>query len=244
MTEKPNYWAVMPAAVRYDTTLPPNAKLLYAEISSLTDQRGYCYASNSYFEQLYELSRRTIQNLLLALQRGGYIRIEDGSGGSQQRKIYAGINPLGSSDPVGGEKNCTGAAQKTSRGGAENFTRTSKENKKENSSPHKPPRGRRAKSSCDYEPELFERFWECYPRHDGKAEARYEWDDLKPDRELMWEMSAALRMQKASDEWLRGIGIPWACRWIRNRRWENEGIVKTEPTVKREEVPPWVWELD
>ncbi len=43
---KPAFWAVLPAAVRYDEELPPNAKLLYAEISALTDQRGYCYASN------------------------------------------------------------------------------------------------------------------------------------------------------------------------------------------------------
>ena len=47
--EKPAYWAVLPAGVRYDETLPASAKLLYAEISSLTNQEGYCYASNAYF---------------------------------------------------------------------------------------------------------------------------------------------------------------------------------------------------
>ena len=50
---KPAFWAVLPAAVRYDEELPPNAKLLYAEISSLTDRRGYCYASNEYFMKVF-----------------------------------------------------------------------------------------------------------------------------------------------------------------------------------------------
>lgn len=38
---KPSYWAVLPACVRYDASLPPNAKLLYAEISALCDDVGY-----------------------------------------------------------------------------------------------------------------------------------------------------------------------------------------------------------
>ncbi len=49
---RPGYWAVLPATVRYDKTLRPNAKLLYAEITALADARGYCWATNSY-------SRRT-----------------------------------------------------------------------------------------------------------------------------------------------------------------------------------------
>ena len=73
-----------------------------------------------------------------------------------------------------------------------------------------------------WEPELFERFWKAYPRGEDKAGARREWDKLKPDRELMKIMSAALDRAKSTDEWQRGIGIPYACRWLRNRRWEDE----------------------
>ena len=35
-------------------------------------------------------------------------------------------------------------------------------------------------------------------------------------------MSRALVRQKASEEWQRGIGIPYAVRWLRRRRWEDE----------------------
>ena len=92
--EKPNYWAVIPAHIRYAENLPANAKLLYAEISSLTNAAGYCFATNAYFENLYTLSERTIIRLLKALEKEGYIRIEDAEGGKAQRRIYAGINPL------------------------------------------------------------------------------------------------------------------------------------------------------
>lgn len=73
-----------------------------------------------------------------------------------------------------------------------------------------------------WEPEAFERFWKSYPRGEDKAGARREWDSLKPDRELIETMSAALDRAKTSEEWRRGIGIPYACRWIKNRRWTDE----------------------
>ena len=94
---------------------------------------------------------------------------------------------------------------------------------KPNTIPPKPPRrGRREKAACEYEPELFERFWKLYPRGEDKAKARYEWDELKPDPALMQTMSAALKRQIASDEWRRGVGIPYACRWLSHRRWEAD----------------------
>ena len=241
--EKPAYWAVLPARVRYDPEIPASAKLLYAEISALTDQTGYCFASNAYFEELYELSTETITRLLRVLEKHGYIRREDASGGKNQRRIYAGINPAAGS-PADPPSKMTIPPVKNDGGPPSKMTPVSvKGNKKSTKNPPKPPRGRRRwKEACEHEPELFERFWKKYPRKDGKGEARYEWDDLKPDRELMMEMSAALRAQKATDEWQRGIGIPWACRWIRYRRWENEGIVleeSEEDPEDGEDLPEW-----
>ena len=93
-TAKPSYWAVLPAGIRYDPEITAGAKLLYAEITSLADARGYCWASNAYFERLYDLSERTIVRLIRALEKAGYIRILDAGGGSARRKIAAGINPL------------------------------------------------------------------------------------------------------------------------------------------------------
>lgn len=91
--ERPGYWAVIPAAVRYDKDLPPNAKLLYGEVTALLDKRGYCYAQNSYFAELFGLSDRSVSRLLAALVERGYLRIDVIRDQSTQevleRRIYA-----------------------------------------------------------------------------------------------------------------------------------------------------------
>jgi len=71
--EKPNYYAVIPAEVRYSKALTPNAKLLYAEITALCNMNGKCTASTQYFCKLYEVSRGSIQNWLKLLEDNGYI---------------------------------------------------------------------------------------------------------------------------------------------------------------------------
>lgn len=88
--------------------------------------------------------------------------------------------------------------------------------------PPKRTRRRSSKSVPDYEPELFERFWAAYPRGEDRQGAVAEWDSLRPDHETILAMSRALVRQKASEEWQRGIGIPYAVRWLRRRRWEDE----------------------
>ena len=71
--EKPNYYAIIPAEVRYSKKLTPNAKLLYAEITALCNMNGKCTASTQYFCRLYEVSRGSIQNWLKMLDDNGYI---------------------------------------------------------------------------------------------------------------------------------------------------------------------------
>ena len=73
MNEKPNYYAIIPATVRYDNDLTPNAKLLYGEITALSNKEGYCYASNTYFAELYGVSNRTIIRMLNNLVNKGYL---------------------------------------------------------------------------------------------------------------------------------------------------------------------------
>ena len=106
----------------------------------------------------------------------------------------------------------------------------------------KPKRKRRrsSKSVPDYEPELFERFWAAYPRGEDKQGAIAAWDELKPDDATLQAMSRALVRQKASEEWQRGIGIPYAVRWLRRRRWEDE-IKAPAPPPERAggELPVW-----
>ena len=72
---KPNYYAVIPASVRYDKRLTANAKLLYGEISSLCNKEGRCWATNNYFAELYGIDKRSIQRLIQSLHAFGYIKM-------------------------------------------------------------------------------------------------------------------------------------------------------------------------
>lgn len=235
---KPGYWAVIPAEVRYDPELPLQARLLYAEISALTDLNGYCFASNAYLMNLYQITERTLQRNLKALEKRGYIRIEDGDGGRGRRKIFAGINPLTANPdkndgvPNNPDKN-VGVTPTKMTGSIDNNIIYQ--------DPPKAPQG--AGEVKIHDPEAFERFWNAYPKKKDKQKAIREWNKLKADRKLMREMSAALGRQKASEEWQRdnGRAIPYPCRWLSHRRWEDDLTVGLPPTQPREEArPEWI----
>lgn len=73
---KRSYYAIIPGNVRYDDNLTPNAKLLYGEITALCNERGYCWASNSYFAELYSVKNNAITNWVTQLKESGYIHVE------------------------------------------------------------------------------------------------------------------------------------------------------------------------
>ena len=73
---KPTYYSIIPADVRYDKDLMDKAKLLYSEITALSNSMGYCYASNQYFADLYSITIRQVQTLLKDLSNKGYITVD------------------------------------------------------------------------------------------------------------------------------------------------------------------------
>lgn len=83
--ELPNYYAIIPAEVRYDLDLLDKAKLLYGEITALSMKEGYCYATNTYFAELYGISTRQVQTILKNLADKKYITIDMRK---KPRKIY------------------------------------------------------------------------------------------------------------------------------------------------------------
>ena len=100
--EQPGFWALIPASVRYDKELPPNAKLLYGEVTALSDKLGNCYAQNSYFSDLFGLSERSVTRLLSTLVDRGYLRVDVVRDTATQevleRRIYAIYNTEGEPD--------------------------------------------------------------------------------------------------------------------------------------------------
>ena len=74
--EQPNYYSILTASVRYDKDLTPNAKLLYSEITALSNKKGICWASNSYFSDLYSVSKITISRWVSQLAKKGFITVK------------------------------------------------------------------------------------------------------------------------------------------------------------------------
>ena len=84
--EKPSYFSILTADVRYDKRLSASEKVLYSEITALANKEGYCYATNGYFAKLYEVAESTISVQIRKLAECGYVTISIENG--YKRKIY------------------------------------------------------------------------------------------------------------------------------------------------------------
>jgi len=70
---KPNYYAIIPAEVRYNGELTANSKLLFGEITALSSKKGICWATNKYFAELYQVDKKTVSRWIKQLQDCGFI---------------------------------------------------------------------------------------------------------------------------------------------------------------------------
>lgn len=86
MKETPNYYSIIPAPVRYDKRLRANEKVLYSELTALSNKKGYCWASNQYIADLYQVDTRTVSKWVSNLHKYGYIDVEIANNTS--RKIW------------------------------------------------------------------------------------------------------------------------------------------------------------
>lgn len=221
--ERPGYWAVIPATVRYDTDLPPNAKLLYGEITALSGAQGYCYAQNSYFTALFGLTDRSVTRLLSTLAQRGYLRIEvrrdEGTSEVRERRLYA-VYGQGEVPPPPDNFVGTPPDKNVGENNTSIYHIPPIVPQKGDGTPKRKRRG--YKPEPDWKPERFAKFWAFYPRGENKQAAIRAWDKLQADDALLDAMAAALVRQKKREDWKQGVGIPYASTWLNGRRWEDE----------------------
>ena len=111
--ELPAYYAILTADVRYDKNLKPAEKILFAEITALSNVSGYCHASNSYFCELYGVSIACVKSWISDLKRYGYVDVEvvrDSSNNVIERKIRPLSTPSAKNLAEGSDKNLAEAS--------------------------------------------------------------------------------------------------------------------------------------
>jgi SOS-response transcriptional repressor LexA len=166
-----SYYAIIPADVRYDNDLSPNAKLLYGEITALCNEKGYCWAGNAYFSELYKVTNRSISNWINSLEQKGYIKrtiIRSGENKQVEQRIIHINNGKNLHDPI--EENFLPYGKNLHDPIEENFRKNNTfiNNTTNNTCDKKksPPKV----SDTDYSSE-FAKFWEVYPKKVDKKRA-------------------------------------------------------------------------
>jgi len=174
--EKPGYFAILPANVRYDNRLKASEKLLYAEITALSNKSGYCWASNKYFAELYDVSKRSITEWVSSLEKYGYIDSKLYYKENSKQVLKRSLTPIEKNFHTPGEENFHTPIEENFQDST-SLNNTSKDN---NTS-------KNIKNSCEREeyptisklertegghrkyPEKFEKIYNAYPSREGAA---------------------------------------------------------------------------
>lgn len=256
MNEHRGYYAIIPAIVRYDNHLNGNAKLLYGELTALANEKGYCWATNQYFANLYNVSKRTIISWLKQLEERNYIKMQifykPNSKMVDRRHIYILPYPTDTEFYTPSEENFITYGKNHQEGNEENFTTPSEENFTENNTLNNNTKNN-TKNIYSVEQsstmsELFEKVWKTYPKKTNKKKAKEQFlKKIKSDEDFerfKTGYKAYLKYIKLND-WYHPQEL---FRWIRDERFNDEYDLSetttqaryTNPPVRQEQLPDWV----
>lgn len=244
--DKPHYYGIITANVRHDPELRPNAKLLYAEITALSDMTGFCWASNEFFMELYGIGDKTVSDLIKQLRDRGYIYTVIRKIDNKNVRLITADKAV--YDKIKSAKNGTldfksakNGIFKSAKNGSQNNI-----NNINNNPPLNSPQGeRRAVSAPSHLPERFEKLWSFYPadKRGNRKRAIKAWDKLKPSPELVDTIARAMSRQFQAEPWCRGIGIPMVSTYLNNAYWEDAAdltpMVSTAGSNPAEETEDW-----
>lgn len=217
----PGYYAVIPAQVRYDDRLSGKAALLYGEITALASAEGYCWASNSYFAELYHVQPATIRAWIRALEDCGHIRREElrdpETNELIQRRLWI-VNPPSYFLPPSVEKTTDPPSQKQHQNNIDY-----------NNTPYSPPKGDGDRGTqkgkkitiAQQREQWFDCLWEIYPNHGARAPALKRWLRMRPDVEFARRIYQVVQAQVRARKWSPGYW-PELRNWLKDERWTDE----------------------
>lgn len=210
MEEQTNYYAIIPADVRY-SDIPANAKLLYGEITALCNEKGICWASNEYFANLYGVSKVSISKWVKSLIEKKFISSEiiykDGTKEILNRYLTILKYPI-----------------------KEKFNTPIKEKFKDNNI---------SINNKEIYKESFEQWWVCYPRKIDKKKSLEKFTTILAEKKTTLEelikgaKNYALHCQEENTE-IRYIKHPTT--WLNGECWQNEYTTAKEDYRKKYEL--------
>jgi len=172
--ENPNYYAIIPANVRYCKEIPANAKLLYGEITALCNQKGYCWASNDYFAKLYGVSKKSISSWISKLEKNKFISIQmiykEGSKEILNRYIKILVYPI--------EENVNTPIEENVKDN-NTYNNNTYNNTNEINIPSKSDKQTKEKKQTTTQEKDFTTFYNLYPKKTNKTDAKKKFEQLQ-----------------------------------------------------------------
>lgn len=232
-------FTVLPNGVLRDSRLSLKTKGLFAILASLPPDWEY---SVSGLAAVCGVGRDAIRSALKELEEAGYL--ERGQAHGDSGRFGGNVYILHETSQCPDVQPLPGfpstAEPSTAEPSTENPTQLNKDLIQErlNKPPKAPQGGRKRrgpKQEAEWKPERFEKFWEFYRenvRGEDRLAALKEWDKLKPDDATIDQIAMALLWQIKTEDWQRGIGIPYAVNYLKKQRW------KDKPKAPPEHDPP------
>lgn len=200
--------------VMRDSTLSIPAKALFAYLASFAGASSKAWPSVSLIMKELNMSKDTFYKYIKELRDRGYIEVEKKrKNGKWLSNIYTLVEPPCPKIPDTVKPDTVN--QDT------NINSPIKSNKD------------------NIYAQSFDRFYQAYPRKQGKQAAQKAWLKLKPDDTLVETIMDALADHKQQPDWLKDGGqfIPYPATWLNGRRWEDD-LVKVSQAVT-DELRAW-----
>lgn len=238
--EKTGNYTVMSNVHLDDPRLSLKAIGLLSKILRLPDDWDYTLEG---LARICKEGKDAIRSAIVELERAGYIerRQTHAADGS-----FAGNEYIVHEAPVDADAAPSSDNPTTVSPSSGNPTQPNTISTKylDTNTPLTPQSGRRATKKEQgrepaWKPERFAAFWKYYPRGEKPRAAAAAWDKLKPDDALIDDIARALKRQMASEEWQRGVGIPYAATYLNQRRWEDEPHAPAEQPAEGGGLPLW-----
>lgn len=185
------------------------------DIEVEVDRGQFIFGRKSAAKEL-KMNQSSVRNRMVKLKNIGNLDIQS----AKQYSLVTICNYnkyQNDENKVGQAKGQAKDRQRTPKGHPKDTNKNPKNYKKYNTPPT-PPRG-----GNGYDP-IFLKFWEIYPRKEGKAKAAQSWKKIRKPAATLDQIKTALEWQIKSEQWTKDNGqfIPNPTTYLNQRRWEDE----------------------